>query len=271
VSVTLAGVRAGYGPPAGSARTRAWPDAERTAGVVLHDLDLEVRGGEVVGVVGPNGAGKTTLLRVVTRRVPVLAGSVTVDGKAVRRYGRFELARKVALVAQTPELPDGYEVRQVVAMGRTPHLGLFGTVRQIDERRIDEALAATGLEALAARRVETLSGGERQRVAFARALAQEPRYLLLDEPTNHLDLRYQLTVLRYAREQAARGVGALVVLHDLNLAARTCDRLVVVAGGRVVAHGSPGEVLTEALLGRIYRADVRVLDDGGTPVVVPRV
>ncbi|MFO7545372.1 MAG: ABC transporter ATP-binding protein [Trueperaceae bacterium] len=283
MNVVLAGVRVGYGRQARAVRSGrpgrpgppGLPDgpegSERTAGVVLHGLDLELRRGQVLGVVGPNGAGKTTILRVLTRRVPMWSGSVTVDGKPIARYGRFELARKLALVPQTPELPEGFEVRDVVAMGRTPHLGLFGTASAVDERKVEAAMAATGLVELAPRRVDTLSGGERQRVAFARALAQEPTYLLLDEPTNHLDLHYQLEVVRYARHQALRGLGALVVLHDLNLAARACDALVVVDAGRVVARGTPSEVLTAELLRDVYRADVRVLDDDGVPVVVPRV
>lgn len=277
MSVVLEGVRAGYDGggrrhvSAGPAAAGGSAGSARTAGVVLHGLDLVLERGQVLGVVGPNGAGKTTILRVLTRRVPAWTGSVTIDGKALARYGRFELARKLALVPQTPELPEGFEVRDVVAMGRTPYLGLFGTAGVVDDGKIGAALEATGLAELATRRVDTLSGGERQRVAFARALAQEPTYLLLDEPTNHLDLHYQLEVVRYARRQAERGLGALVVLHDLNLAARACDALVVVEAGRVVARGAPREVLTAALLRDVYRADVRVLDDDGVPVVVPRV
>ncbi len=276
MNVVLAGVRAGYGRASragpGNRQARGGSPADaRTAGVVLRGLDLELRRGQVLGVVGPNGAGKTTVLRVLTRRLPILSGSATVDGRPLARYGRFELARKLALVPQTPDLPEGFEVREVVAMGRTPHLGLLGTFRASDERTVEAALQATGLVELASRNVDTLSGGERQRVAFARALAQEPTYLLLDEPTNHLDLHYQLEVLRYARQQAARGLGALVVLHDLNLAARACDTLVVMDHGMVVARGAPGDVLTAELLETVYRADVRILDDHGVPVVVPRV
>src|SRR5690606_16421910 len=147
--------------------------------------------------------------------------------------------RKVALVAQAPEVPVGYRVREMIAMGRAPHLGLFGSPRARDAAVIEHAMAVTETTAFAARFVETLSGGERQRVVFARALAQEPGYLLLDEPTNHLDLRFQVELLRHARAQAAAGLGVLLVIHDLNLAARACDRLVLLDGGHVVAEGAP--------------------------------
>ena len=258
MSVELRGVSAAYPQAGGALRP------------VLAGVSLRLAPGEVVGVLGPNGAGKSTLLRLLTRRLTPTAGSVTVDGRALASYGRFQLARALALVEQAPVVPAGFLVREVVAMGRTPHLGLFGTPGRADEAVVEAALAATDTARFAERRVETLSGGELQRVVFARALAQRPRYLLLDEPTNHLDLRYQVELLAYARAQAAAGVGVLVVLHDLNLAARSCDRLVVLAGGRKVAEGAPAEVLSEGLLREVYGAAVRLLHDDGVPVVVPR-
>lgn len=236
---------------------------------VLDDVSLSLNPGEVLGVIGPNGAGKSTLLKLLTRRLPASSGEITVEGRPLATFGRFELARKLALVAQAPVLPHGFRVTEVVTMGRAPHLGLFGAVGTADRAAVHAALAATDTERFAGRRVETLSGGEQQRVVFARALAQEPRYLLLDEPTNHLDLRYQVELLAYARAEAGAGVGVLVVLHDLNLAARSCDRLVVLEGGRRVAEGAPAQVLTPDLIERVFGASVRVIDDAGTPVVVP--
>lgn len=236
---------------------------------VLDGVNLELTGGEVVGVIGPNGAGKSTLLKLLTRRLAPTEGSITLAGRTLAEFGRFELARHVALVAQAPILPEGFRVAEVVRMGRAPHLGLFGAIGPADAAAVADALHATDTERFAARRVETLSGGEQQRVVFARALAQQPRYLLLDEPTNHLDLRYQVELLSYARAQAEAGVGVLVVLHDLNLAARSCGRLLVLADGRVVAEGPPRQVLTAELVREVFGAQVRVIDDQGTPVVVP--
>ena len=154
-------------------------------------------------------------------------------------------------------------------MGRAPHLGLFGTFGRKDEEAVEHAMAVTETTAFAERYVEALSGGERQRVVFARAVAQEPSYLLLDEPTSHLDLRYQVDLLRYARTQAAAGVGVMLVIHDLNLAARSCDRLVLLDGGSVVAQGSPVEVLEPETVERVFKAKVDVLRDGLLPVIVP--
>lgn len=238
---------------------------------VLEDVSLIVAPGEVVGVVGPNGAGKSTLLRVVTRLARPESGACAIDDVDVSRLSRAALARKVALVAQEPEVPVGYRVREVVAMGRAPHLGLFGSPRAGDETIVERAMAVTETAAFAERPIETLSGGERQRVVFARALAQEPRYLLLDEPTNHLDLRFQVELLRHARTQAASGLGVLLVIHDLNLAARACDRLVVLDGGRVVAEGAPRDVLLPETLESVFRADVDVMPGPTGPVVVARV
>ncbi len=237
---------------------------------VLSACDVRLEPGEVLGVIGPNGAGKSTLVRVLTRRLVPRAGRVSVDGRPLARYGRLDLARALAVVPQVPELPAGYTVRDLVAMGRTPHLGLLRAEREEDRRAVERALRATDTAALARRDATRLSGGERQRVVLARAIAQEPRYLLLDEPTNHLDLRYQVEMLAYTRREVERGVGALVVLHDLNLAARFCDRLAVLQGGLVVAQGAPEQVLTEALVSRVYETEVDVHVVDSRPMILPR-
>ena len=236
---------------------------------VLRSCDLHLEPGEVVGVVGPNGAGKSTLVRVLTRRLPVRGGSVSVDGRPLDRFGRLELARKMAVVPQLPELPPGYDVRELVAMGRTPHLGLLRPEREEDRRAVEAAMRTTDTLRLAGRSATELSGGERQRVVLARALAQSPRYLLLDEPTNHLDLRYQVEVLAFTRREVQRGIAALVVLHDLNLAASVCDRLVVLKEGRVVAEGAPAQVLTAPLVSHVYGTEVEVHGAGTRPWIVP--
>lgn len=237
---------------------------------VLSGVSLTVRAGEVVGVIGPNGAGKSTLLKLLTRQLEPRSGHITLGGRPLQSFGRFELARHLAVVPQTTLLPAGFRVWEVVAMGRTPHLGLLGALSATDMAVVEGALTAADLHRFAQRRVETLSGGEQQRVVFARALAQQARFLLLDEPTNHMDLRYQVDLMSYARHQAAAGAGVLVVLHDLNLAARTCHWLVVLNAGRVHALGQPAEVLTTEIISDVFGAAVRVLSDGGTPVVVPR-
>jgi iron complex transport system ATP-binding protein len=252
-------VVAGYPVPPGQARRPA-----------LAGVSLRLSPGEFVGLIGPNGSGKTTLLRLLTRQLAPDSGSVLLGGRPLASFGRFELARHVAVVAQEPEVPVGFTVRETVAMGRAPHVGLLGSSGPEDDRAVEAALASTGTLALAERRIESLSGGERQRAVFARAVAQRPDFLLLDEPTNHLDLRYQVELLALAREQAAAGVGVLAVLHDLNLAARACDRLVLLSNGRVAAEGPPAEVLRPELLAAIYRADIAVLSSEDGPVIVPR-
>ncbi len=236
----------------------------------LDGVSLAVRPGEVVGIVGPNGAGKSTVLRVLTRLIAPSSGVVTLAGQPLASYSRLGLAREVALVEQSPEVPVGFLAREVVAMGRAPHLGLFGSYRKLDDEVVERAMAVTSTSEFAARRVETLSGGELQRVVFARAVAQEPSYLLLDEPTSHLDLRYQVEVMRHARAQAASGTGVLLVVHDLNLAARSCDRLVLLEAGKIVALGAPDEVLVSSTLERVFNTPVTVLRDGRFPVIVPR-
>ncbi len=236
----------------------------------LERVSFRLAPGEVVGLIGPNGSGKSTLLRLLTRQLAPTEGRVLLEGRDLGGYGRFALARKVALVSQEPEVPTGFTVRETVAMGRAPHVGLLGSPDAEDQRVVEEAMRATGTLAFAHRRIETLSGGERQRAVFARALAQEPSYLLLDEPTNHLDLRYQVELLTYARRQAQLGTGVLAVLHDLNLAARSCDRVVMLSDGEVVAEGSPTEVLDAELLTGTFKTRVETISTDDGPLIVPR-
>ncbi len=236
---------------------------------VLHGVTLDLRRGEVLALVGPNGAGKSTLVAVASRWLTPRRGEVRLDGRPIARFGRRALARRVAVVAQGGELPEGFTADEVVAMGRTPHAGFLGGRSPTDADAVEAALRATDVVGLRLRRVETLSGGERQRVVLARALAQAPSVLLLDEPTNHLDLRYQVETLRAARAAAHAGVAVMVVVHDLNLAARACHRVVLLHEGRVVAVGPPDVVLTEARLRETYGADVHVHQVAGAATVVP--
>src|SRR5690606_13510374 len=168
-----------------------------------------------------------TLVKVLSGQLRPLAGTVAVDGAPLASLSRFASARRVSVVEQNSVLPAGFPAAAVVAMGRTPHLGLFGVPNATDDDHVRRAMIETGTTPLADRLVETLSGGERQRVVLARALAQAASYLLLDEPTNHLDLRYQHEVMGFARRAAAAGRGVVLVLHDLNLAARASDRIAI--------------------------------------------
>lgn len=235
-------------------------------------VSLTLLPGEVVALVGPNGAGKTTLLKLASRTLKPSAGTVRLDGVDAGRLSRLELAKRLAVVAQASALPEDFRVQELVMMGRTPHLGFLARERPADVQVVEAVLSRCDLWPLRERTAGSLSGGERQRVLLARALAQQPRYLLLDEPTTHLDFRYQLDILRLVRQEAARGLGVLAVMHDLSLAARLSDRLLVMQGGRLVAEGTPREVLSPALIADVYgaRASVWLEPESQLPVVVPQ-
>ncbi|MGW4683781.1 ABC transporter ATP-binding protein [Streptomyces sp. NPDC004244] len=234
---------------------------------LLHGVDLTARPGETVGVVGPNGSGKTTLLRCVYGTLRPTTGRVLLDGADAAALGVKHRARRTAVVPQDATGLLGLTVREVVAMGRSPHKRFWEQDGPDDARRVAEALEAVGVAAFADRRFDELSGGERQRALVARALAQDPGLLALDEPTNHLDVRYQLELLALVRALPAT---AVLVLHDLNLAAAFCDRLYVLSAGRVAASGPPPEVLTEDLLAEVYgvRTRIGVHPATGVPNVV---
>ena len=238
---------------------------------MLTGADLDVAPGEIVGLLGRNGAGKSTLLRIACGLLVPDAGAVQLDGKPLEALDRRERARAVALVPQETHFPFPFSVAEVVLMGRAPHLGWLGFEGRRDLAAAQSAMEQLGIGDLAARSVLSLSGGERQLAVVARALAQEPRLLLLDEPTAFLDLRHRLQVLGRVRQLTAAGAGALVVSHDLAVAARACDRLALLAGGQILAAGAPRDVLTPALLREAFgiEADVLATPDG-YPVVVPR-
>jgi iron complex transport system ATP-binding protein len=238
---------------------------------VLDGVSFPVPRGEVVGLLGRNGAGKTSLIRVATRQIRPDRGGVNLLGQPIASLSHRALARLVATVPQDAHVPFPFLAGEVVLMGRMPHQSLFGFESSHDLEVARAAMARVGIEELADRPIHALSGGERQLVLFARALAQEPRWLLLDEPTAFLDLRHRIDVLRVVRGFAERGGGALVVSHDFGLAARVCDRIVVLAAGRVLADGPPHEVLTPELVERAFGMAVHILDaPDGRPVVVPR-
>ena len=237
---------------------------------ILNGVSLEVRPGQVVSVVGPNGAGKTTLLRCMQGMVRPSAGSVAVGGRDVLRMRPRELARHLAYVPQAGPGTMALTVFDLVLAGRRPHLGWRPSPRDLEA--VEAILDDFGLTALAARDVDVLSGGQRQKVFLARAFVQEPRYLLLDEPTSSLDLRHQLEVMELLRRQAAaRGVGALVAIHDLNLARRYADRAVLLHCGEVVAGGEPAHVMTPEAIRAVYGVEVECVPvNGGSAVFALR-
>ncbi|MGW0147396.1 ABC transporter ATP-binding protein [Streptomyces sp. NPDC003333] len=239
-----------------------------TAGArhLVRDVSLTARPGETIGLVGPNGSGKSSLLRAVYRVLRPDAGEVRVDGADAWSLPVRHLARTVAAVVQESAADFDLAVREVVAMGRTPHKRLLAGDTPEDAELIDSALLAVDAVHLADRTFDRLSGGERQRVLIARALAQQPTLLVLDEPTNHLDVRHQLSVLGALRRLPAT---VLLALHDLNLAARNCDRLYVLNEGEVTASGPPAEILTPELLAEVYgvATEVAVHPRTGAPQV----
>lgn len=220
---------------------------------ILGGVDLSVASGERLGIIGPNGSGKSTLLRCLYAWHVPASGVVLLDGTDVFAMAPHRRAREVAVLAQHSEAGLGLTVGEVVALGRLPHRGTWGRAEAGDAAAVARALDAVGLSAWHDRRFAPLSGGEKQQVLFARALAQDPSLLILDEPTNHLDIRHQLELLRAARDQ---GVSVIVTLHDLNLAARWCDRLCLLEAGRIRVTGPPETVLTPALIGAAYGVQV---------------
>jgi cobalamin transport system ATP-binding protein len=235
---------------------------------IVDRLSCAVEQGEWVALIGPNGAGKTTALRAIAGLVEY-DGDVRVLARDSRTLARKELARQIALVPQVPVIPGDITVRAYVLLGRTPHLGYFGSEGRADHRAVDAALEQLDLVPFAERRLDTLSGGERQRATLARALAQDAPVLLLDEPTAALDMGRQQQVLEIVdRLRARRGLTVLSTMHDLTLAGQYADRLLLLDGGHLVAAGTANEVLTRALITEHYRAEVEVVDAPGSGFVV---
>lgn len=226
---------------------------------VLNDIIFQTVPGEMLGIIGPNGSGKSTLIKGISHVITPSAGQIFLDGLNVASTSRTELARLIAVVPQNPSLPELFTAFEMVLMGRTPHLGLFRYETEKDYAIVSMAMQLTNTSELAQRRVGELSGGERQRITIARALAQEPMALLLDEPTAHLDINYQIETLDLARK-LCREQKLIVVttLHDLNLAAQYCDRLVMLSNGKIYSEGTPESVINAQAIKEVYGADVYV-------------
>ncbi|RAU97618.1 ABC transporter ATP-binding protein [Paenibacillus sp. YN15] len=231
---------------------------------VLQGVSLKVAPGEIYGIIGPNGSGKSTLLRLISGVERADAGTVRIEGRPAESYSRRKLAQLMAVLEQEAIPPVGFTVRQVVEMGRFPHQDWLGRERSMGgegrgdsaggvDLLLDQVMERLGLSALAERTLDQVSGGERQRTALGKAMAQEPRVLLLDEPTTYLDIGYQLQMMDYvSRWNRENWLTVVAVLHDLNLAAQYCHRLLVLHQGRIVAEGAPAEIMDPALIGRVY-------------------
>jgi iron complex transport system ATP-binding protein len=240
---------------------------------VLRGVSLALGAGEIVALLGPNGSGKSTLLRVLLGQLAPQSGNVQWDGRDVVAWQRRELARRVAYLPQSPTADGEHRVLDVLRLGRTPYGGAFGLESPRDSQIVHEVAATLDLADLLDRPMDRLSGGQRQRVFVGRCLAQEPAALLLDEPTTFLDLRHQVELLRLLKRLAReRSVGILMASHDLNLAAATSERAVLLDEGAVASEGPPSEVLREDVLSRVYGLPMRrVQREGAPPVVFPEI
>ena len=236
---------------------------------LLHDVCLEAGRGSLVGLIGPNGAGKSTLLRVMSGILRATEGTVRLDGADMASLSSQEVAADVALVSQIAPYTHGFTSMELVMMGRYPHLGRFQVEGREDGRIAERAMRLTETERYAERTLDTLSGGERQRVFVARALAQQPRFLLLDEPTSNLDVLHQLQAMELVRSLVNDGLTAVAAIHDLNLAARYCDRLALMKSGRIIAEGTPEDVLSPEALETAFGVRAAVYRDPvtGAPAV----
>ncbi|MET4612455.1 iron complex transport system ATP-binding protein [Rhodococcus sp. PvR044] len=240
--------------------------------IIVDGLDLEIPTGVVTTVIGPNGCGKSTLLRSLGRLLKPKSGQVLLDGKAISTLKTKDVARTLGMLPQAPVAPEGLTVADLVARGRHPHQSWIRQWSADDEGEVARALALTGVSELADRPVDQLSGGQRQRAWISMALAQGTDILLLDEPTTYLDLAHSVEVLDLVdRMHEELGRTVVMVLHDLNLAIRYSDRLIVMSEGAVVASGTPSEVISEELLLKVFGLEARVIEDpvSDRPLIVP--
>lgn len=236
-----------------TARKLIWGVRRRT---IVSDVSFDVAQGETMGLIGPNGSGKSSLLRLLAGLKRPQSGVVEIDGQDVASIPRRMLARQLAFVQQSAATDTNVSVYDVVRLGRTPHRSALSGWSSADEAAVASALAHVDMEGRRAQPWQTLSGGEKQRVHIARALAQTPRILFLDEPTNHLDIHHQIAILRMVRDL---DLTSIVALHDLNLAAMFCDRIVVLEAGHVAACGTPEAVLTAELLRTVFRVETDIV------------
>lgn len=236
------------------------------AKVIAPHIDLRIDKPEIVSIIGPNGSGKSTLLKALSRLLPPQAGAILLDGKNLQQMNSNAVARIMAVLPQSVQAPADLTVYDLVACGRSPYQAVFVQASREDQTCVWEAIQATGVQELAYRRLDTLSGGERQRAWLAMALAQEPQILMLDEPTTYLDIFHQLELMRLVQQlQRERQITVIMVLHDLNHAARFSQRIIAMKEGAVFADGSVSQVLTAANLRQLYGVETTVmtLEQGG--------
>ena len=220
---------------------------------ILSPLSLTLQAGRIYGLVGPNGSGKSTLMRILARQLQPAGGTARLQGRPLIEWSEREFARHVAFMPQFTPAADGMNVRELVALGRYPWHGMLGRFTNDDADKVEAAIRRTGLEPLANRIVDSLSGGERQRVWLALMLAQDPRCLLLDEPTSALDIAHQHDILNLVRDLSVeRGIAVVVVLHDINLAVRSCDEIVALRDGRIIAHAASHDIMNPEMLAGFY-------------------
>ncbi|MFZ2240270.1 MAG: ABC transporter ATP-binding protein [Gordonia amarae] len=242
------------------------------ARIISDGLTLDIPDGKFTVIVGPNACGKSTLLRALSRLLAPSSGEVLLDGKAIAGYPAKQVARQLGLLPQSSIAPDGIRVADLVARGRFPHQNLIRQWTREDEAAVVEAMAATGVGDLSGRLVDELSGGQRQRVWMAMLLAQQTELMLLDEPTTYLDIAYQVDLLELCTElNRDAGRTLVAVLHDLNHAFRYADHIIAMKAGRVVAQGSPADIVTADMVHEVFGLPCRIIDDPetGTPLVIP--
>ncbi|MAM09708.1 MAG: iron-hydroxamate transporter ATP-binding subunit [Rhizobiaceae bacterium] len=234
-------------------------------------LDLSLKG-QVAGLIGHNGSGKSTLLKLLARQLPPLGGTVSLNGEPIDKLKDRALARQLAYLPQKPPPAAGMTVRNLVALGRYPWHGALGRFAKADREAVDEAMTLTRVTSMADRLVDTLSGGERQRTWLAMLVAQKPQCLLLDEPISALDIAYQIEILKLVGDLARNhDLGVIVVLHDINMAARFCDEIIALHSGRLLVRGTPEEILKPEILQSIYSIEMRVttLPGAAWPIATP--
>lgn len=239
---------------------------------LLQPLTMTIPARRTIGLIGHNGSGKSTLLKVLARQKPASNGTVLFEGKYLSEWGDRPFARKLAYLPQQTPAANGMLVKELVALGRYPWHGALGRFGKIDRDKVDEAMTLTDVSDMADRLVDTLSGGERQRVWLAMLVAQDAECLLLDEPISALDVSHQIEVLTLVKRLShSKGLGVLLVLHDVNMAARFCDEIIALHTGRLIARGTPPEIMTPGVLKEIYGIDMAIMahPQTGLPVGLP--
>lgn len=238
---------------------------------VLKNMNFSAKPGEILGIIGPNGAGKTTLLRAIAGVIPIKSGTLELDGEDLMKKSIIERAKLIASVPQASTLPASFSVLDMVMLGRTPYLNWLGQTSSLDEEISYTALQQTQSLDLAERKLGELSAGEQQRVLLARALAQSTPVLLMDEPTTHLDLRFQIELLDLVKQLTLqKSITTIIVLHDLNLASRYADEMILLEQGQIAAFGKPQKVLIDSVLSRVYQIPIVVDKQNKNPRIFPK-